>query len=96
MTLASWILFAAAVCGVVWVMRPLLLPETVVERDDPLAVRRELLARREMLFASIRDLEDDRDAGRLDDIDYASLRGALDRESVEVLARLEALDGEAC
>ena len=73
MSAASWILFAVAALGVAWVMRPLLSPGSVVERDDPQAVRRELLARREMLFASIRDLEDDREAGRLDDLDYASL-----------------------
>ena len=96
MTLASWILFLIAAIGLAWIMHPLIQPERVRERHDPYAQKKELLAQREMLFASIKDLEDDREAGRLDEDDYEALRADLDQQCVKVLDNLAKLPGEAC
>lgn len=52
----------------------------------------ELEARREMLLAALRDLEDDRATAKIDDADYAELRARLSHQAVEVMKRLDAID----
>ncbi len=91
MSTATWVLFAVAIVGILWILRPLMAPETVQERDDPKSVQRELLARREMVMASLHDLEDDYRSGRLNDADYEEMKTSLEGEAVEVLDLLAAV-----
>ena len=90
MSTSTWVLFAVSVVGILWILRPLMAPETVRERDDPKSVRRELLARREMVLASLHDLEDDYHSGRLNDSDYEEMKTSLEGEAVQVLDLLAA------
>lgn len=52
---------------------------------------RELQSRREMLLAALKDLEDDRATGKLDDRDYDELKGKLTGQAVDVMKRLDEL-----
>ena len=56
---------------------------------------RDLVSRREMLVGALRDLEDDRAAGRVDERDYADLHARLSGEAVDVLRQLDAIDEAA-
>jgi len=53
---------------------------------------RDLRSRHEMLLAALKDLEDDRATGKIDDADYAHLHGDLTSQAVAVLKQLDALD----
>jgi cytochrome c-type biogenesis protein CcmI len=53
---------------------------------------RDLQSRKEMLLSSLRDLEDDRSTGKIDERDYEKLKGQLESQAVEVMKRLDALD----
>lgn len=53
---------------------------------------RDLASRREMLVAALRDLEEDRAAGKLDEADYAELHARLSAEAVDVLRQVDAID----
>lgn len=52
---------------------------------------RELQSRREMLLGALKDLEDDRATGKLDDHDYDELKGKLTSQAVDVMKRLDEL-----
>jgi hypothetical protein len=55
----------------------------------------ELEAAREAKYREIRDAELDFRTGKLSDEDYAATDGALRTEAVEILNRIEAIDGPA-
>ena len=55
----------------------------------------ELEAAREAKYREIRDTELDFRTGKLSDEDYAATDGALRAEAVEILDRIEAIDGPA-
>lgn len=61
------------------------------ESDVPL--REELEAAREAKYREIRDTELDYRTGKLSSEDYAVVNGTLRTEAVEILDRLEALEG---
>jgi hypothetical protein len=52
---------------------------------------RDLRSRKEMLMASLRDLDDDRQTGKIDEQDYEQLKGRLTAQAVEVMKRLDEL-----
>lgn len=52
----------------------------------------DLLAEREMVLAGLRDLEDDRETGKVGEQDYGELRARLSARAVEILKRLDELD----
>lgn len=54
----------------------------------------ELEVAREAKYREIRDAELDYRTGKLSPEDYEAVNGALRAEAVEILDRLEALDGE--
>jgi hypothetical protein len=92
MTPALVVLLALAVAG--FVLAPLFRRDAA-EAERVSAVEseeRDLVSRREMLVGALRDLEDDRAAGRLDDGDYAELHARLSGEAVDVLRQLDAID----
>jgi hypothetical protein len=51
-----------------------------------------LLLQKEMLYGAIRDLDFDFQTGKVDQKDYAELRQQLEREAVQVLRQLDAVD----
>jgi len=84
----------AALLGLValgFVVAPLLRGEGAPAAREAEAASevRDLLSQREMLLASLRDLEDDHATTKISDEDYASLKQRLTRQAVEVLKRLD-------
>jgi hypothetical protein len=83
---------------IVVVSRPLFTardPRDSGEPDDsPAPAHTELEVAREAKYREIRDAELDYRTGKLSSEDYEAVNGALRAEAVEILDRLEALDGE--
>jgi cell division protein FtsB len=52
----------------------------------------ELRSRREMLLASLKDLEDDRATDKIDEKDFAELNARLTGKAVELMKRLDELE----
>lgn len=91
MTVGTLIAVALLAVAVGWVVAPLLRPDAAaVERTSAtLSLARELESRREQLLASLRDLEDDRATGKLDEADYTSMRAHLEAEAVAIMRKLD-------
>jgi hypothetical protein len=51
----------------------------------------EMNSQREMALTALRDLEEDRATGKIDDRDYAEMKARLEGRAVEILKRLDAL-----
>jgi len=51
-----------------------------------------LLLQKEMLYVAIRDLDFDFQTGKVDQKDYAELRQQLERQAVQILRQLDAVD----
>ncbi len=83
------LLVAAAVAMVVAPLRPGHAGRAELDED---AARAELEAARDAKYREIRDVELDRDTGKLSDADWRSQDRALRREAIDVLERLDALD----
>lgn len=58
------------------------------------ASTRDLLERKEQLYAGIKELEFDRNTGKLAEVDYRRLRAELESEALGVLRELDQLNGE--
>ena len=91
MMLGAW---AAALLGLValaLIVAPLLRGESAPAAREAAAASeaRDLQSQREMLLASLRDLEDDHATAKISDEDYESLKQQLTRQAVEVLKRLD-------
>lgn len=56
---------------------------------------RDLRSRKQMLLASLRDLEDDRSTGKIDEQDYEQLKDRLTAQAVKVMKRLDELQPAA-
>jgi hypothetical protein len=90
-------LLAAVGVGVAaagWILAPLLrgaqsVPVRSGEAVDAADEARDLQAQREMLMASLRDLEDDHATGKIDERDYAELKERLTTQAAVVLKRLD-------
>jgi hypothetical protein len=63
-------------------------------RGTHLGELRELHARQQMLLASLKDLEDDRDTDKIGDEDYAGLKSRLSAQTIEVMQRMDILEAE--
>ncbi|HVL94332.1 MAG TPA: hypothetical protein VM266_00585 [Solirubrobacteraceae bacterium] len=82
----------AVLALVMWlVVAPLRRPEVTAAAGA--AERDELEALKEAKYREIRDAELDHRTGKLSDEDYRSIDRALRAEAVEILRRLDALDG---
>ena len=55
---------------------------------------KDLLERKEQLYASIKELEFDRSTGKLDEEDYQLLRAELERDALHVLQEVDQLNGQ--
>jgi hypothetical protein len=62
--------------------------------DDRASAERELLSRKQMLLSALKDLEDDRATDKLDEADYTELKARLSAQAIEVLKRLDVVEGE--
>ena len=81
-------LFVAAV-----VLAPLFRPDAQeAERvSNALSVEQDLHTRHAMAVAGLRDLEEDRQTGKIGDADYAALRAKLEARAIELMKRLDGL-----
>ena len=82
-----------AVVVAIVVLAPLFRPDALeAERvSSALSVEQDLTTRHAMALAALRDLEDDRQTGKIGDADYAQLRGRLEARAVELMKSLDAL-----
>ena len=96
MTLALAVVLVVAAAAVAFVVAPLLRRDAAEAERIGAAVsdERDLSSRHEMLLASLKDLEDDRSTGKLDDADYARVKAELSSQAVAIMKQLDAL-GEA-
>ncbi len=85
--LVALVVGAVAVAVAVYVMRPLLGGAEALDEADPRAVA--LLAMREGVLATLRDLDADRADGRLSEADYQALRAESVAQGAQVLATLD-------
>jgi len=85
---------ALGVAALAWLVAPLLRADAAEAERVGAAVseERDLRSRRDMVLAALRDLEDDRDTGKIDDRDYAGLRAHLETEAIGLMKQIEALD----
>ncbi len=83
--LVALLLAALAIVYVAW---PLLRPtsQVVIDDDSPLA---ELIHRKEIVLLSIKDLEFDRETGKLSDADFARMDQRLRQQAIALLRQIE-------
>ena len=84
---------ALALTVAVVVLAPLFRPDAQeAERvSSALSVEQDLSTRHAMALAALRDLEDDRQTGKIGDADYAQLRAKLETRAVELMKSLDGL-----
>ncbi len=75
------------------VLAPLFRPDAQeAERvSSALSVEQDLSTRHAMALAALRDLEDDRQTGKIGDADYEQLRAKLEGRAIELMKSLDAL-----
>jgi len=92
MSLGAGIALLLGVAAAVWVAVPLLRKDTDrghAPDSEELGRARELQSEHEMLLASLRDLEDDRESDKIDTPDYEELRVRLSARAMEVMKALD-------
>jgi len=94
MTFGLIVVGAIAIAVLAYVTMPLLRPqaEEVAVGATILSRARELHSQRDMLLASIRELEDDRALDKLSEEDFDELHVRLSTEAIAVLDQIEELD----
>ena len=89
MAVLTWILLVVLIVGAVaFIVRPLRRRELDVRHDDE---RTQALASKESALQLIRDLEQDRQTGKLEEDEFALQRAAAEAEAIRCLKRLESL-----
>lgn len=94
MTVSALLSLALLLAVGAWVAAPLFRSDAVeAERlARELSERSELLSRKEQMLQALRDLEDDRETGKINDHDYNELLARLTAETAAVLDRIEAIE----
>jgi hypothetical protein len=84
---------ALALFVAVVVLAPLFRPDALeAERvSNALSTEQDLSTRHAMALAGLRDLEDDRQTGKIGDADYAALRAKLEARAVALMKSLDEL-----
>jgi len=84
---------ALALIVTVVVLAPLFRPDAqAAERvSNALSAEQDLSTRHAMALAALRDLEDDRQTGKIGDADYTQLRAKLETRAVELMKSLDGL-----
>jgi hypothetical protein len=91
--LIAYLLIAAAALGAAgFVLAPLFRSDAAeAERvAKRLSAEDDLHAHQAMAVAALRDLEDDRATGKLDDLDYATMKGSLEAKAIDLMKRIDA------
>ncbi len=83
---------AAAYLAAPLLRRDALEPEEL--RRPAVDALRELNARQQMLLASLKDLEDDRQTDKIGDEDYAALKERLSLQAIEIMQKIDLLEAE--
>ena len=92
----AWLVSALLALGsAAWVLAPLFRSDSAeAERyARTVSERSELLSRKEQLLVALRDLDDDRETGKMNEQDHADLESRLTAETAEVLRRLDEIEG---
>ena len=91
--IATLIVAALALIVAVVVLAPLFRPDALqAERtSNALSAEQDLSTRHAMALAALRDLEDDRQTGKIGDADYAQMRARLEARAVELMKGLDEL-----
>lgn len=93
MTIALVPVIVIAAVAVWFVVAPMLRADAAEAERIGAAVsdERDLRSRHEMLLGSLKDLEDDRATGKVDDEDYARSKSELSTQAVLIMKQLDAL-----
>ena len=91
--IANLIVAALALIVAAVVLAPLFRPDALqAERtSNALSAEQDLSTRHAMALAALRDLEDDRQTGKIGDADYAQMRARLEARAVELMKSLDGL-----
>jgi len=91
--IATLIVAALALIVAAVVLAPLFRPDALqAERtSNALSAEQDLSTRHAMALAALRDLEDDRQTGKIGDADYAQMRARLEARAVELMKSLDGL-----
>ena len=91
--IVTFAVLALAVAVAAVVLAPLFRPDAKeAERVSmALSTEQDLSTRHAMALAALRDLEDDRQTGKIGDADYAALRAKLESRAVELMKSLDGL-----
>jgi hypothetical protein len=94
--IAALAVAALALAVAVVVLAPLFRPDArEAERvSNALSAEQDLSTRHAMALAGLRDLEDDRQTGKIGDADYADLRAKLEARAVLLMKSLDGLAAE--
>jgi hypothetical protein len=91
--IAVAVVIALALLVAAFVLAPLFRPDAQeAERvSNALSAEQDLSTRHAMALAALRDLEDDRQTGKIGDADYAELRARLESRAIELMKSLDGL-----
>lgn len=94
MTAGIIVVLLVAAGSLAFVAAPLLRKDAAeAERADIVTSETtELQSRREMLLASLKDLDDDHETAKIDDADYTELHDRLTLQAVDVMKRLDDIE----
>ncbi len=98
MTIIAILLIALLIVGTfAFVLRPLLARDSARFGQDkgPEAPAGEMIARRDALYAALKDAEFDRETGKLTEEDYQAVRTRTMAEAAQVLRQIDLLTPEA-
>lgn len=91
--IVAFVVVALALTVAVIVLAPLFRPDALqAERtSNALSAEQDLSTRHAMALSALRDLEDDRQTGKIGDADYATLRTRLEARAIELMKSLDGL-----
>ena len=82
---------AMGIAVTAWVFAPLIARDAG-EREKVRSAtgeKADLLSRKEMLLASLKDLEDDRETDKISEHDYMQLKNKLSAQAIEIMKKLD-------
>jgi len=91
MTAGIALIFLAAACVAAFVLAPLFRTQRASGEaaSSALSEEQELTSQREMALSALRDVEDDRATGKIDERDYEEIKARLTTRAVAILKRLD-------
>ena len=94
MSAGVWVAAALGLAGGAWILRPLLRGDAAEAEKISRVVSEEveLRSRKATILSSLRDLEDDRETGKMIEDDYLELKARLTASASEVLTRLDEIE----